>query len=1291
MMRNKVILFLLIGITGIYSYPWPVRNFSEAHSINATMGDYRMGTENNPRFPRFHNGVDIQADSGTAVFSIESDTCIHQGRGINAGVRVGNYAYIHLIEASRYPNNMPVVGITDTCTTDSDTTNDHPTRIGKTNTLNHVHFIDGPAGGPYLNPLRGDGLDDYSDGNPAIVSTVEFFRNRVKVNNVWRDIELTTVRDELKDSLYGKVEIRAKMRDNANMNVSTGIYKCSYIIRNPKITPYILDSVIVFRQVTPPNDGSPVVFVYDTTVSRHANSSTFRYWVTNHIVNNQVENRYWNTKLRFGQAWDGLDARINAEARFPDGKCRVWVLAYDIDGNGGDTLTRHGAEDEDVILDNFVPYLDSVVVIAQRDEGEVVVYRGWWDNSLNFHSQSEGPAYRDDELTFSLFFSEEMEPDSIDVKLRRGGSEWDIVPIGWSKTRYINDTWKGSFHVPDEEEAIGVDTLVVKGRDVVENKLDSIPSSIAYRDTLGEWQAYEGGKDINHSFEISPYPIVLSTVPRDSAKRVFVNTKITFIFSNPMDTVSVRENLSISPSFTAGAYYEWSENSETLRIIPADTMTDLLYSTDYTVILSGNAKDKWGYTLDGNENGEMEGSPVDDYTITFKTNKPELFIITEPLEGVKVYVGKGPGSVRKRHKIYIINLNGRKKTVTLDVTQKKPPPDSIYPYIDWEQPTKYVFELGPFREDTAQLWVESRWAGMDTVPDNISALVLRLFARSEIPGDTFAWAAVTYPVFPPRVAWIYPPDSARNVSLDDTIIKIKFTKSMNWGKDNVHDIYVDVSPPLRGEDKIVKSGSYIIIKGDTLKKCTDYDVTVYDMLTDVKGHRLDGDKDGLEDPDFNSVFFTEDNSVKVWAEPLVGRLKKGEDTTHTVHIQNQISEDVDGHIEISGGGPGWITIPSLPIIDDFTIPPEKEKKYSYTVINNDAVEPLDVIYKVSTCRNLYGEGYYWNAEEHIYDHPDESYEVSDEKFPTPWYIDTKSDIGVLLSGWGDGLGHILGKYGVKTAPVKPNLKIVNEPYRDIKEIKVLLIGSAGLMGMNSPAFREGLKDFVNNGGTIICFTQQHGYEWDALPVPEGETLAGYGWSEDQSCHNQSVYLDEWHSVLSGQHRLTPDMNVDGWFKKWPKDAKLLFKRTVSGMPGILMYPFGKGWVVVTSLYSDWSYGHWWRTDEEIAFVRDLVTWAVDTKDSIPEYYKGDTIGLRLKVKSLRSNEKEAKEVVVKVYSPDRESLSTFNFQLSTPLLPGDSTFIDLNYTAPYYLGIYPVNYVLLDSTGDTVQTERMII
>jgi len=299
----SIILTILIS-----TYPWPIRPFGSALQVSATLGDARESVAD----PRFHRGIDIPASVGTTVYSIISDTARWDGSGVNTYVRVGNYWCIHLED--RRKGDSLVLGILDTINTPPDTIGkmlDYPNG-------DHLHFQIGPAGGPFENPLsRNGGPVGYNDtGSPTI--TIDF----------WRQGSEGDTAQQLVGVLDGRVDIRACCQDtqtSGGVNNTSGIYKLTWSVDT--VGPI---QTIIFPQVQPPNNGDSVLLVYDRHNYRTA--SPFYCWATNRIVNNQVEDRYWNTKQKDNQP-DSVDAESLEVARFKD--CYYWVLvkAYDIREN----------------------------------------------------------------------------------------------------------------------------------------------------------------------------------------------------------------------------------------------------------------------------------------------------------------------------------------------------------------------------------------------------------------------------------------------------------------------------------------------------------------------------------------------------------------------------------------------------------------------------------------------------------------------------------------------------------------------------------------------------------------------------------------------------------------------------------------------------------------------------------------------------------------------------------------------------------------------------------------------
>ncbi len=202
--------------------------------------------------------------------------------------------------------------------------------------------------------------------------------------------------------------------------------------------------------------------------------------MTNPIINNQVEDRYWNTKLCQGQEWNGLDARINSEAMFPDGEYRVWVMAYDIVGNGGDTLNRRGAEDEDITIDNFKPYVQKIQI--EQGDKSIKYVAHWPTTPQSDYDLGELIIEKDDYckvgkfLTFLIEFSEDMQTNTLPtLQVQFPNGTIKTVPPGQWIGNNVYQAVAGDDFIPPGTS--GRATLMVSGvLDLAGNQNDGNPN-----------------------------------------------------------------------------------------------------------------------------------------------------------------------------------------------------------------------------------------------------------------------------------------------------------------------------------------------------------------------------------------------------------------------------------------------------------------------------------------------------------------------------------------------------------------------------------------------------------------------------------------------------------------------------------------------------------------------------------------------------------------------------------------------------------------------------------------------
>ncbi|MCK4735244.1 MAG: hypothetical protein KAT65_22515, partial [Methanophagales archaeon] len=310
-----------------------------------------------------------------------------------------------------------------------------------------------------------------------------------------------------------------------------------------------------------------------------------------------------------------------------------------------------------------------------------------------------------------------------------------------------------------------------------------------------------------------------------------------------------------------------------------------------------------------------------------------------------------------------------------------------------------------------------------------------------------------------------------------------------------------------------------------------------------------------------------------------------------------------------------------------------------------------------------------------HDHPDDNHDVSilTHTQTSTFNYNSESDIAILSRGFYDNLAALLHEFGEDCPLVS-----VNTPIEDLNNYPILIIPSGGLYGLDSsPSFKSKLEQYVNNGGILIVFTQQHGYEFNALP---GGNVSGYGWLEDQSCLHASIGIATYHPILSRQDSVTSDANVDGYFTKYPKNATILLSRTKNGMPAMLMYEFGNGTVIATTAYTDWAYGHSQATTDAKKLVRDMIAWAKGSED-IQSYGVGDTINIPVNITSYI--DLSAEKVVFIVNNPDNEVVDTV--EVITSVQPYETKNVNFLWTAPPQYGIFHIDYSLVDDEYGAVQ------
>lgn len=235
------------------------------------------------------------------------------------------------------------------------------------------------------------------------------------------------------------------------------------------------------------------------------------------------------------------------------------------------------------------------------------------------------------------------------------------------------------------------------------------------------------------------------------------------------------------------------------------------------------------------------------------------------------------------------------------------------------------------------------------------------------------------------------------------------------------------------------------------------------------------------------------------------------------------------------------------------------------------------------------------------DQPDDSALLGDDLYPTnlesiTLKINNDSELAILDNGYSRHAGNFFGLF----LPVR--MITENEVPELSSLIRLLVIPSGGVHSIkNTERFSIILKDYVKEGGTLLVFSQRQGNDYSILPAPEGKPLAAYGWIEDQSTLSSSSTISMIHPIASMLTSSVLNINIDGSIESFPDKSKPLLRNKVSGQPVMIVYKYGKGTVIATTLFTDWAYMHQRTTWDEIKLFSGLIKWTgLTTVDSSPK-------------------------------------------------------------------------------------------
>jgi thiol-disulfide isomerase/thioredoxin len=339
------------------------------------------------------------------------------------------------------------------------------------------------------------------------------------------------------------------------------------------------------------------------------------------------------------------------------------------------------------------------------------------------------------------------------------------------------------------------------------------------------------------------------------------------------------------------------------------------------------------------------------------------------------------------------------------------------------------------------------------------------------------------------------------------------------------------------------------------------------------------------------------------------------------------------------------------------------------------------------------------------DKPDDNYDVSTLTYQNNAYSSLNAGnariVAVLNRGYYSGIASFFERLNQSYTLVT----LSSLGYLDPKKYPVLIVASGGFYGLTSSfSARQNLESYVGKGGKLIVFSQQRGVDYGVLP---GGEVRGFGWVEDQSCWGFSSIISTYHPIVSGQELKASgfiSIHVDGFFTSFPSNAITILTRAKSGTPSLILYGYGKGYVLAGTLYSDVQWFNGQYSLEEAAILRDMVLWAL-SEDKIetytfsyineqqveipfmnpvafspswPKFRRGDVVTIPVNVTNYGST--AASKVVFTLIDP---YYNYWYLNVSVSIPPNGWRIVDLNYstTSASSPGIWMVLYTLYNGAG----------
>jgi PKD repeat protein len=492
---------LLCSNSATAQYQWPFPNPTTQAEVVGSVGEIRDLDVNDPRF---HKGVDLTNGTNYVVHAINTGAVTwNEGIGMGSSITVTSangvaIVYWHVDPTGGVGTTKTYVSIGDQLGTMGGSSSQHVHLES-----NDINFLD-------------NNLTPYVDRAPPFFVTthlpngVAFYQNGLLRNTVNHTALLldqqATINGVGNTKVYNKVDIVAHAGDSrtgsdgnalpTGRNLPTVI---SWRLKN-SVNTLVAFNELNFEGV--PNNAAAMSAFHPSSIA--AGSP----YISIHIVTSHPRtmpyDRFWNTGLRAGQTEDwnttttrsaSLDARLNAEAAYPDGKYVMELNAHDVDFDSNPNLSAP-QQNVNLLIDNFRPYVKQVTVSKYNAISTALAYDGKWawnqtTNQLERIQQSLNPVGPVDRAYIKIIMSEPCTNVRVNVPAADGANYYSATAI--------NDT--EFFYVVNPIAASATQPINIQAEDLAGNALQTNPAQIPVRQANGTWSAgVSAGADSWHYF-----------------------------------------------------------------------------------------------------------------------------------------------------------------------------------------------------------------------------------------------------------------------------------------------------------------------------------------------------------------------------------------------------------------------------------------------------------------------------------------------------------------------------------------------------------------------------------------------------------------------------------------------------------------------------------------------------------------------------------------------------------------------------------------------------------------------